>query len=161
MKKISLQFLLGGLAYYAIEGLWRIFSNQGWANISMFFVGGLCFVLIGKINEIPTFYKSSVKLQSLIGAFIVLIVEFISGIFLNLVLGMGVWDYSNMPFNILGQVCLLYGIFWFLLMPFALWLEDRLNVMRYAYMLYKGVKPDDEVLYDYTLLEIYKELIIF
>ena len=42
--------------------------------------------------------------QSVIGAVIVLAVEFISGCVLNLWLGLGVWDYSNQPGNVLGQI---------------------------------------------------------
>jgi uncharacterized membrane protein len=161
MKKILLWFIMGGLIYYGIEGFWRIHSNHGWANITMFFIGGLCFVLVGSINTIPSFYNSSMRLQAMIGAFMVLIIEFISGIILNCILGLGIWNYSNTPFNILGQVCLLYGILWFLLMPFAIWLEDRLNLIRYVYLLYRHREVGSEPLYDYTLLQAYKELITF
>ena len=162
MKKLFLWFVLGGLVYYAIEGLWHIFFNQGWANITMAIVGGLCFVPVGLINQIPIFYKASMRLQSLIGAIIVLIIELLSGILLNMVMGMNVWDYSDLPFNILGQVCLVYGLAWFVLMPFTIWLEDKLNIIRYAYLLFRGIATEkDKPLYDYTLIQAYKELITF
>ncbi len=151
MKKI-LWLIIGGLVYYAIEGFWRIPENGGWANIAMLFVGGLCFVLVGSINQVPAFYGKSMRFQAVFGALLVLIVEFISGCILNLWLGMGIWDYSNMPFNILGQVCLLYGILWILLIPFGIWLEDWLNYT--FWFRYGGEKP----LYNYTLSEAYAEL---
>ena len=40
-------FLLGGLAYVFIEILFR-----GFSHISMFALGGICFILCGGINEI-------------------------------------------------------------------------------------------------------------
>ena len=38
-----------------------------------------------------------------------------TGVIMNIGLGMKIWDYSKRPFNILGQICLLYSFFWFLL----------------------------------------------
>ena len=43
--------------------------------------------------------------QMLICSIIITAVEFTSGLILNVWLGLGIWDYSNMPFNILGQIC--------------------------------------------------------
>ena len=162
IAKTLLWLVLGGLIYYAIEGFWRIPTNGGWAHISMAFVGGLCFVLVGGINQVPRFYHLTMRAQALIGTMIVLAVEFSAGLILNIWLKMGIWDYSEMPLNLCGQICLLYGIFWFLLMPFAIWLEDRLNLM---YFIYKGQGGKDAgekgaaELYDYTLLGAYRELI--
>ncbi len=152
MQRLFLWLLFGGLVYYGIEGIWHIPINGGWANILMLFIGGICFVLIGGINQIPKFYKLSIRAQSFIGTLIVLIVEFLSGYILNIRLKMDIWDYSEMPFNILGQVCLLYGALWLLLLPFAIWLEDRLNLI---YVSYKKMPLNN--VYDYTLLEAYKE----
>jgi uncharacterized membrane protein len=39
-------------------------------------------------------------------------VEFVFGILFNLILKMNVWDYSNMPLNILGQICPLFTLMW-------------------------------------------------
>ncbi len=116
-------------------------------------VYGLCFVAVGAINQIPAFYKLSMRLQALIGAVIVLIIELISGCILNIGFGLGIWDYSQMPLNVAGQICLLYGILWFLLMPLAIWLEDRLNMIRYKVV--GGERPQ----WDYTLRAAYKELL--
>ncbi len=38
--------------------------------------------------------------------------EFAAGCILNLGLGLAVWDYSDMPFQLLGQICLPYSILW-------------------------------------------------
>ena len=111
------------MVYFVIEGIWRI-PKGGDANISMLFVGGLCGLLIGSINQIPKFYNMSVFKQSLMGTVIVLVIEYIAGYILNIKMGLDIWDYSDMFFNINGQICLEFGLIWLLLMPAAIWLED-------------------------------------
>ena len=51
-------------------------------------------------------------------------IEFISGIIINLWLSLNVWDYSNIPFNLFGQVCLKYTVIWFFLSLAAILLDD-------------------------------------
>lgn len=114
-------FAVGGVLYYIIEILWR-----GHSHYSMFFVGGLCFVLIGKINEyIP--WDIPIYLQSILGAVIITSVEFISGCILNIWLGLDVWDYSNIPFNLLGQICLPFSILWVFVAFVAILLDDYIR----------------------------------
>mgnify|MGYP002228194766 CR=1 FL=1 len=72
----------------------------------------------------PALYRAPVIVQSVIGAVIVLAVEFVSGCVLNLWLGLGVWDYSNQPGNVLGQSLPGVGLLWFFIMPLAIWAED-------------------------------------
>ena len=122
LKVLTIWFLMG-MVYFVIEGIWRI-PKGGDANISMLFVGGLCGLLIGSINQIPKFYNMSVFKQSLIGTGIVLVIEYIAGYILNIKMGLDIWDYSDMFFNINGQICLEFGLLWILLMPAAIWLED-------------------------------------
>lgn len=123
-------FLTGVMTYYSIEILWRGFSH--W---TMAILGGLCFVIIGALNNfIPweiKFWK-----QMLLGSITITSLEFIFGYILNIVLKMGIWDYSNMPFNIMGQVCILYSFLWFLLSAFAIILDDFIR-----WKLFKEKKP--------------------
>lgn len=46
---------------------------------------------------------------------IITAVELIFGCIFNLALKMKVWDYSQKPMNLWGQICLPYCILWFLL----------------------------------------------
>lgn len=121
-KILAIWFIIG-MVYFVIEGIWRI-PKGGYANISMFVVGGFCGLLTGSINQIPRFYNMSVWKQSVIGTFIVLAVEYISGYILNIKMGLAIWDYSNMYFNVNGQICFEFAVLWFFLMPAAIWLED-------------------------------------
>lgn len=114
-------FLMGGLTYYSLEILWR-----GYSHVSMILCGGLCFLSIGALNQI---FGSSLSLlqQMLISSVIITTLEFITGLIVNRWLKLNVWDYSDMPFNILGQVCLPYTLLWFFLSLAAIFLDDALR----------------------------------
>ena len=60
----------------------------------------------------------------LIGAGIITTLEFITGVIVNLILNLNVWDYSLEPYNLLGQVCLAYSNLWFLLSFLCIVLDD-------------------------------------
>ena len=114
-----LLFLIGGFVYNLIEILWR-----GYTHWTMFIVGGMCFVIMGLLNEYKFSWKDSLVKQSLISAVVIIIFEFVSGCIVNLWLKWNVWDYSNLPFNILGQVCLYFFFLWIPLSAFGIWLDD-------------------------------------
>lgn len=100
-------FLLGGLAYNVLEYLWR-----GYSHWSMTIDGGICllgiFIICTKTN-LNFIYKV------VAGAVFITIIEFLSGIIFNKILNMGVWDYSQYPYNIMGQICPRYTLLWFAL----------------------------------------------
>lgn len=112
--------IIFGITYCGIEILYR-----GRTHISMLFVGGLCAVLIGMINEITP--KMNIILQMFIGAVIVTIIEFFSGYIINIILGLNVWDYSNLMFNYKGQISLIFTIIWFFLSAPVIYLDDKLR----------------------------------
>lgn len=127
MKKIPklLQFLIlfavGGSVYVMIELLWR-----GRSYPSMFVLGGICFYLIGLINEKYPWDMPLIS-QMFISSIIVTTLEFIFGVILNIVLKLGIWDYSQMPYNLCGQICLLFSILWFLLSAVAIVVDDLIR----------------------------------
>ena len=111
-------FAIGGVVYVLIECLWR-----GYSHPTMFIVGGLCFVIVGLLNELFT-EEMSLLFQSLIGSIIITIVEFISGYILNIRLGLHVWDYSDMPLNVMGQICLPFFLLWIVMAGIAVVVDD-------------------------------------
>lgn len=112
---------IGGWLYLAIELLWR-----GRTHWTMGVLGGLCFVVIGLLNErLP--WEMSLPLQALAGAAVVTAAELVAGIILNLWLGLGIWDYSGLPFNLWGQICLPYSLLWVPLALAAVLLDDWLR----------------------------------
>lgn len=117
---------IGGLLYVLVELAFR-----GRSHWTMFLVGGLCFWLIGLINEVLTWEMPLWK-QCIIGAVIVTAMEFLAGCVINLWLGWDVWDYSNMPFNVLGQICLPFSLLWVLASAVAIVLDDHLRYWMYG-----------------------------
>ena len=112
---------VGGLIYVIMEYLFR-----GHSHWTMFIVGGLCFLLLGAINEIIP-WEMPIWQQAIIGAVIVTAVEFISGCIINLWLGWNVWDYSGLPLNVLGQICIPFCAMWILLAVVGIVLDDYLR----------------------------------
>lgn len=109
---ILIIFLTGALGYLTIEILWR-----GRTHWSMGLAGGLCFLsfsaLWSKVKALPKIYIA------ILGSLIITVTEFILGLIFNIILKKEVWDYSHLPFNILGQVCILFSTLWgFLSLPF-------------------------------------------
>lgn len=121
---------IGGLIYICCELLFR-----GYSHWTMFLVGGICFLCIGAINELIP-WEMPIWQQAIIGAAIVTVIEFISGCIINIGLGWNVWDYSDMPFNVLGQICLPFTAIWFLLAAIAIIFDDYLR-----YWLFGEEKP--------------------
>lgn len=123
-------FGIGAFLYLWVEIFYR-----GYTHWTMGVLGGLCFVLVGFINEYLS-WDTPLWLQGVIGSFIITVLEFISGLALNIWLGLGIWDYSQMPFNLMGQICLPFTIVWVFLSILAIILDDYLR-----YWIFKEEKP--------------------
>lgn len=114
-------FGIGAFLYLWIEILYR-----GHTHWTMGVVGGTCFVLIGLINELLS-WNTPLWLQGIIGSFIITVLELISGLILNIWLGLGIWDYSQVSFNFMGQICLSFSIAWIGLSVLVIILDDYLR----------------------------------
>ena len=112
---------LGGILYLIIEILFR-----GYSFPSSFFMGCISFIFCGMINELLS-WDTPLILQMIIGGTGITIIEFMTGCIVNLLLGLNEWDYSSLPFNILGQICLLFSIIWCLLSLVAIILDDYIR----------------------------------
>lgn len=119
--KCFILFFIGGALYIFIEILFR-----GYSDFSMFLAGGICFVLIGLLNEIVP-WSLSLTTQMLLSTLIITFIEFLFGMIVNIWLKKGIWDYSNLPYNYKGQICLLFSNFWFFLSLPAILLDDWLR----------------------------------
>lgn len=121
LMKLFILFCIGGVVYMLMEIGWR-----GYTHWSMGIVGGLCFIAIGGLNDYLD-ENMSVWYQGAAGALTVTFFEFCSGVLVNLVLKWDVWDYSHMPFNFMGQICLPFSIAWFFVSLFGIVLDDKLR----------------------------------
>ena len=121
LNKYLTLFDVGGLLYILLELAWR-----GWSHWTMFVLGGLCFIGLGLINEVLS-WEMPLWRQILVGACLITVLEFLTGCVVNLGLGWGVWDYSNKPGNILGQICPQFFLLWLLVSLAGIVLDDWLR----------------------------------
>lgn len=113
-------FVIGGLAYSLIEILWR-----GYTHWTMTLTGGFCMVMLMFISSLSL----SLPMKWLLGALSITAVEFAVGCVVNLALGWGVWDYSDLPLNLFGQVSLLFTLVWFLLSIPGIFICQKLSTL--------------------------------
>ena len=62
--------------------------------------------------------------QMFISMVVITSLELVFGLILNVVFNLGIWDYSNMPYNLFGQICLLFSVAWFFISLPAIIIED-------------------------------------
>ena len=99
----TILFALGGGTYVGLEMLWR-----GRSHFSMFLAGGLCLLLIGKLNHVRP--KLPLFLRAVAGAGIITAVELATGLAVNR--DYRVWDYRSLPGNYRGQICPQFAVLW-------------------------------------------------
>lgn len=106
-ENISMEFvlvyILGGLLYALTEIIWR-----GWTHWTMILCGGLCFTLMYLISMSAL----SLHRKWILSAVTITTVEFLTGCVVNLVLKWHIWDYSALPFNLMGQICPQFLLIW-------------------------------------------------
>ena len=99
----------------ALELLWR-----GRSHHTMFLLGGACFLLLGKLNR--TKPRLNLPGRMLAGSAVCTSGELLFGLLFNR--GYGIWDYRGLPWNLGGQICLLYSLLWMPLSLAAMWLYE-------------------------------------
>lgn len=113
-KKTAL-FAIGGGSYTGLELLWR-----GRSHWTMFCLGGLCFLLIGRLNRVEP--RLPLPWRMVAGSVICTSGELLFGLLFNR--GYAIWDYRRLPYNLGGQICLLYSLLWLPVSLAAMWLYD-------------------------------------
>lgn len=118
-------FHFGGGTYTTVELLFR---NQTY--IQMYVLGGICFILCGLLNNLFS-WKLGIIWQTLIGTTIVTILEFSTGMIFNVWLGMNMWDYSNLKYNLYGQICPQFILAWIPLVLVAIIIDDIIRFIAF------------------------------
>lgn len=119
-ERVVITFLIGGVGYGLIEVIWR-----GHTHFSMVITGGACLLMIDLINKAMS--KRPFILRAAVCATAITAVEFAVGCIVNRGLGLGVWDYSGEKFNLMGQICPLYSLFWFLICALIILAVSKFN----------------------------------
>jgi uncharacterized membrane protein len=119
IRKLIL-FITGYSLYIAIEVTFR-----GYSFPLMGLCGGLLFIGIDCINEVLP-WETDLLLQGCIGSAMITLCELIVGE-INKVHGIVMWDYSNMPLNFDGVICVPFSLLWIGLSIVAVIVADCIN----------------------------------
>lgn len=131
MKERTLEYIiifgLGAFVYGGIEIIAR-----GYTHWTMMLAGGTVMVVFMIINRLG---RVNIFLRCLLGAAVITSIEFAVGMIVNVRLGWEVWDYSDKPLNIMGQICPLFSLGWYALSLPAFMLcsavEKRFSLPKY------------------------------
>lgn len=104
---------------------WSLFMTEPVIG-GMFVCAGLTGNTISLINHRYSFFNMLKK--SIIITSVILVLELVSGYILNIYLELEVWDYSLLPCNFNGQICLYFALIWFFIFsPLIVWLYDAIG----------------------------------
>ena len=104
LLEYSFLWVLGGTIYYYLEKMFRGFSH--W---SMFILGGICMMFFAFQGRAFGWGDGLWK-QVLRCTIFVVACEFITGLIVNKYLKWAVWDYTEMPLQLFGQICLPFAL---------------------------------------------------
>lgn len=120
-------FFLGGIGGWIIEFFFRRIVHKKWVNPG--FLTGPCLPLYGSglcllyfmcnLNiqtSLPTWLESTLVI--LLTTALVILLEYLTGLYFLKVNHVRLWDYTDRPGNIQGLICPLFSIFWLLIVIF-------------------------------------------
>lgn len=141
--RIMAYFIIYSIVGYIIETIFGIITKGVWESRQSFLYGPFCAIYgLGASIMIMFLHKYSKNYTRLfIGGFIVgSIVEYLVSWIGELLLGVKWWDYSDMPLNINGRICVYFSIFWGFLALYLIasfnpridrlinWIKNKLSV---------------------------------
>jgi len=115
-------FLVGFCMYITIETCFRCYSF--W---QMGICGGIAVVILDKINDTLS-WDVDIMIQGTLGMLLITLMEFIIGLLWSVFPRIPhMWDYSNMPLNYHGIICVPFMVIWFMLSLVAIFVADSIN----------------------------------
>ena len=143
-------FILCGTVYSIMEILFK--GSERGTHWSMFVLSGLAGVIfIDGLNNVFS-YEMDLILQATICSVMITIWEYFTGNIFNL--DYQIWDYRNIPFNIDGQVCLLFTILWFFL---SIIFIPVLDYIEWKIFKYKYDEPPYYKIFNHIIFKFRKE----
>lgn len=125
--RILAYFIIYSIIGYIIETIFGIITKGVWESRQSFLYGPFCAIYgLGAVIMILALQNFSQNNNRLFfGGFIVgSIVEYVVSWIGEVILNVKWWDYSNMPLNLNGRICVFFSIFWGLL---AIYLMSYIN----------------------------------
>ena len=97
--------------------------NCHWTDLAVFSL--LCIPLDAVNERMP--WTFPLWLQAVLGGIVLIVSQLTAGLVFNVWLGLGLWDYTSLFGNFLGQICPRYALLWLLLAGPLLMLCDRIG----------------------------------
>lgn len=122
INKNIVLFVVGFMTYVTIEVLFR-----GYSFALMGACGGLAIVILDKINN-KLSWNTDILIQALIGSLLITFFELVIGeLALHTSLVPVMWDYSDVPLNFDGVICLPFSLAWAGLSLVAVFIADAIT----------------------------------
>ena len=122
INKNIVLFVVGFMTYITIEVLFR-----GYSFALMGACGGLAIVILDKINN-KLSWNTDILIQALIGSLLITFFELVIGeLALHTSLVPVMWDYSDVPLNFDGVICLPFSLAWAGLSLVAVFIADAIT----------------------------------
>ena len=120
--KTLIMFFVGFFLYLSIEYVYR-----GYTYPLMGILGGITIVVLDRIND-EISWDVDLCNQAILGANLITLMELIVGLIAKYTPLLPVmWDYSNIPINFHGVICLPFYFVWMIKSIVAIFIADALN----------------------------------
>ena len=105
----------GGTVYFLLEVAFKTLrGEQEQISWTMLVLAVILTIPVERCGEqLP--WEVPLWIQALACALLVTAVELAAGVILNIWLGLDIWDYSHLPFNLWGQICPQFFLVWWAL----------------------------------------------
>lgn len=121
IAKCYMLFSVGFCTYSIIEVLFR-----GYTYFTMGVAGGVIFLILDQINNIIP-WELDLLLQGCIGSLVITMLEFIIGSLCIMYGWPRMWDYSEIPLNYRGIICVPFSLIWIIVSVAGIILADCIN----------------------------------
>lgn len=113
--KLLAYFILYSVLGYIIETVFGIITKGVWESRQSFLYGPFCGIYgLGAVVMIVflQYFKKNYNTLFLGGFLIGSVIEYVVSLVGELIFHIKWWDYSDMPLNINGRICVFFSIFW-------------------------------------------------
>lgn len=146
--RILAYFIIYSILGYIIETIYGIITKGVWESRQSFLYGPFCGIYgLGAVVMIICLHKFPKKFNALfIGGFLVgSVIEYTISFLGELLLGVKWWDYSNMPLNLNGRICVYFSVFWgflgiYLIASLNPKIDKIINWVKSKFKTYKALK---------------------
>ena len=146
--RILAYFIIYSILGFVIETLYGMMTKGVLESRQSFLSGPFCGIYgLGAVIMIIFLHKYQTKYNALfIGGFIVgSITEYIVSLFGEMILGVKWWDYSGMPLNLNGRICVFFSLFWgflgmYLIASLNPKIDRLINWVKSKFKSYKSLK---------------------